>query len=131
MQATLRFFDGSSSPPPEYSPLHIESLSASADDEGENFPPKEPRYEASREIFQARTHEFPHMMRPTRTPVTARYISMGAMERYNTLKRRKFINQQRLSFPEETLLEGENVSSRKSSRKWSKTMWNRGMCYTC
>ncbi|KAF3522364.1 hypothetical protein F2Q69_00050330 [Brassica cretica] len=99
----------STAPPPESSSLHIESLSASSDDEGEHFPPKEPRYEASHEIFQARTHEFPHIMRPTRTPVTARYISMGAMERYNTLKPRKFINQQRLSFTEETLLDVKKV----------------------
>ena len=95
----------STAPPPESSSLHIESLSASSDDEGEHFPPKEPCYEASHEIFQVRTH----MMRPTRTPVTARYISMGAMERYNTLKPRKFINQQRLSFTEETLLDVKKV----------------------
>lgn len=99
----------STAPPPKSSLPHAESLSASSEDEGDNFLPKEPRYEASREIFEARAREFSHLMRPKRTPITARFISVSALERYQALKPRKFINQQRLSLTDEKLFDVKKV----------------------
>ncbi|KAF2584580.1 hypothetical protein F2Q70_00035910 [Brassica cretica] len=57
-------------PRPESSPPHVELLSASPEEEIENFLPKEPSYEASREIFQARAREFPDPLHPKRRPIT-------------------------------------------------------------
>lgn len=99
----------SAPPPPESPPPDVGSLFASSDDEDDNFLPKDPRYEASREIFQARSREFPDLLRPKRKPITARFISVAATERYKALKHRNFVTQQSISLTEERLSDVKKV----------------------
>lgn len=107
-------------PPPEPTDKEVESLSeGNSSDETpdnspdkvmeENFLPKEPRYEESREIYKARAEAYPEIMRPKNLPLTKRYITFSARERHSDLRSRKFIEQQSLSLTNEKLAEVKQV----------------------
>ncbi|XP_013608103.1 PREDICTED: uncharacterized protein LOC106314835 [Brassica oleracea var. oleracea] len=82
-------------PPPSFPPAAYTS-SSSTDDEVEAFQPKEPRYQASRAIFQARNQENPEMLRSNITPFSSRFVMSNSAERYEKLAPREFVIQQRL-----------------------------------
>ncbi|XP_013650701.1 uncharacterized protein LOC106355270 [Brassica napus] len=101
-------------PPPEDSEPEVESLSeenSSEDEEDmqEEILPKETRYENSRSAFQTLNQEKPDLLRPSKRPLSARFMTQGARERYVNLKPRQFIHQQRLSLTDKDLQDVKKV----------------------
>ncbi|KAF8084002.1 LOW QUALITY PROTEIN: hypothetical protein N665_0739s0001 [Sinapis alba] len=107
-------------PPREPSEPEIESLSEAnssnenSDDSHDTMRdvdllPKETRYETSRAAFQAMFCENPAMLRPSKRPISARFVSAAASERYQDLKHRKFVIQQSLSLVDEKLMDVRKV----------------------
>ncbi|KAF8098011.1 hypothetical protein N665_0276s0012 [Sinapis alba] len=107
-------------PPREPSEPEIESLSE-ANSSNENSDdshdimrdsdllPKETRYETSRAAFQAMFRENSAMLRPSKRPISARFVSAAPSERYQDLKHRKFVFQQSLSLVDEKLMDVKKV----------------------
>ncbi|KAF3574099.1 hypothetical protein F2Q69_00059366 [Brassica cretica] len=101
-------------PPPEDSEPEVESLSEEnsseeEEDMQEEILPKETRYVNSRTAFQGLYQEKPDLLRPSKKPLSARFITQGARERYVRLKPRKFIHQQRLSLSDKNLHDVKKV----------------------
>ncbi|KAF8116005.1 hypothetical protein N665_0024s0030 [Sinapis alba] len=71
--------------------------------------PKERRYVASRAAFQTMFRENPAMLCPSKRPISARFVSASATERYWYLKHRKFVTQQSLSLTDEKLMDVKKV----------------------
>ncbi|KAF3585855.1 hypothetical protein F2Q69_00030911 [Brassica cretica] len=67
--------------PPPSSPPAAYTSSSSTDDEVEAFQPKEPRYHASRAIFQTRNQENPEMLRSNITPFSNRFVTSNSAKR--------------------------------------------------
>lgn len=53
--------------------------------------------------------ENPGLLRPTKRPLSARFASVAATERYGNLKKRKFITHHRLSLTDENLFDVKKV----------------------
>ena len=85
------------------------AVTSSSDDEVEAFQPKEPRYQASRASFQARNQENPDLLRSHITPVSSRFVTSNAAERYEKLAPRGFVIQQRLDVNDENLSDVKRV----------------------
>ncbi|WZZ73948.1 hypothetical protein YC2023_085318 [Brassica napus] len=66
--------------PPPSSPPAAYTSSSSTNDEVEPFQPKEPRYQASRSIFQARNQENPEMLRSNITLFSSRFVTSNLAE---------------------------------------------------
>ncbi|KAF2552508.1 hypothetical protein F2Q68_00034892 [Brassica cretica] len=101
-------------PPPEDSEPEVESLSEEnsseeEEDMQEEILPKETRYENSRTAFHGLYQEKPDLLRPSKKPLSARFMTQGARERYVSLKPRKFIHQQRLSLSDKNLQDVKKV----------------------
>ncbi|XP_013601227.1 PREDICTED: uncharacterized protein LOC106308634 [Brassica oleracea var. oleracea] len=95
--------------PPPSSPPAANKSSSSTDDEVEAFQPKEPRYQASRAIFQARNQENPEMLHSNITPFSSRFVTSNSAERYEKLAPREFVIQQRLDVNDENLFDVKQV----------------------
>ncbi|KAF3592439.1 hypothetical protein DY000_02024112 [Brassica cretica] len=108
-----------SPPPPEQTEQEFESLSenSSKDNDknslGEAETPanlsKEQIYEESRSMYQTKAQFYPDLLQPKRMPLTPKFISMAATERYQGLQGRKFINQQRLDLLDEKLADVRKI----------------------
>ncbi|KAL0802654.1 hypothetical protein Bca101_057830 [Brassica carinata] len=123
-------------PPPEVSQAEAESLSdenssdhnsETSDDETEvinheeteeapeveyseiEIIPQEERYEASRATFHARAQENPAILCLSKRPVSARFLTTAAAERYQHLEHRKFLLQKILSLTDEELADVRSV----------------------
>ncbi|XP_013594597.1 PREDICTED: uncharacterized protein LOC106302684 [Brassica oleracea var. oleracea] len=77
-------------PPPEDSEPEVESLSEEnsseeEEDMHEEILPKETRYENSRTAFQGLYQEKPDLLRPSKKPLSARFLTQGARERTSTV----------------------------------------------
>ncbi|KAG5393207.1 hypothetical protein IGI04_023170, partial [Brassica rapa subsp. trilocularis] len=94
--------------------LEVESLSdgESSDDHSDEAPmaadtppnrSKEQRFEESRNLYQTKAQFYPELMRPTRMPMTERFFSIEATERFRELRGRNFIPQQSISLTDENL----------------------------
>ncbi|KAF3606001.1 hypothetical protein DY000_02049607 [Brassica cretica] len=95
--------------PPQSSPPAAYTSSSSTDDEVEAFQPKEPRYQASRAIFQAQNQENPEMLRSNITPFSSRFVTSNSAERCEKLAPREFVIQQRLDVNDENLFDVKRV----------------------
>ncbi|XP_033139810.1 uncharacterized protein LOC117131697 [Brassica rapa] len=105
---------GDTAPLPPNIALEVESLSGgeSPDDHSaeapmaEDTPPnrsKEQRFEESRSVYQTKAQFYPELMRPSRRPMTERFFSIEATERFRELRGRNFIPQQSISLTDENL----------------------------
>ena len=105
---------GDTAPPPEHIEPEGESLSdeESSDDNPGEAPvaadtpenrSKEQRYTESRNVYQTKAQFYPELMRPQRMPMTRKFFSMAATERYKDLRGRKFIPQQCISLTDDNL----------------------------
>ncbi|KAF3551212.1 hypothetical protein DY000_02010682 [Brassica cretica] len=70
---------------------------------------KEHRYEESRSVYQTKAQYYPEFLRPLRLPLTAKFISIAATERYKDLRGRKFIAQQCISLTDDSLSDVKRV----------------------
>ncbi|KAG5412387.1 hypothetical protein IGI04_008706 [Brassica rapa subsp. trilocularis] len=111
---------GDTAPLPPNIALEVESLSdgESSDDHSaeapmaEDTPPnrsKEQRFEESRSVYQTKAQFYPELMRPTRRPMTERFFSIEATERFRELRGRNFIPQQSISLTDENLSDVRNI----------------------
>ena len=105
---------GDTAPPPEHIEPEGESLSdeESSDDNPGEAPvaadtpenrSKEQRYAESQNVYQTKAQFYPDLMRPQRMPMTRKFFSMAATERYKDLRGRKFIPQQCISLTDDNL----------------------------
>lgn len=101
---------------PETESLSEENSSKEEDNQGDEdmqdeLLPKETRYESSRATFQALYQEKPELLRSSKRPLSARFITQGARERYVDLRTRQFIHQQRLSLSDKNLQDVKKVEA--------------------
>ncbi|KAF3528864.1 hypothetical protein DY000_02039216 [Brassica cretica] len=84
--------------------LHLRrsTLSRKLTDTPENRS-KEQRYVVSRNVYQTKPQFYPELMRPQRMPMTGKFFSMAATERYKDLRGRKCIPQQCISLTDDNL----------------------------
>ncbi|KAF8111837.1 hypothetical protein N665_0072s0048 [Sinapis alba] len=108
------------SPSPMSPEQDIESLSEeNSTDEDEANPideavtteniSKEQRYEESRSMYQTKAQFYLELLRSKHLPLTPKFINLAATERYQGLRPRKFINQQRISLTDENLADVKKV----------------------
>ena len=98
-------------PPPESVEPEVESFSdeESSDDHSDealptaDTPPKELRFEESRNVYQTKAQFYPELMRPKRMPMTERFFSIEATERFRELRGQNFIPQQSISLTDKNL----------------------------
>lgn len=79
------------------------------EEQRDEFLPKGPRYEESRQQFQILIQSNPALLRPSRAPINSRFATVEATERYRNLKNRKFLVQYRLPVDEENLQDVKKV----------------------
>ncbi|KAF8050410.1 hypothetical protein N665_1976s0006 [Sinapis alba] len=60
-------------------------------------------------MYQTKAQFYPELLRPNHLPLTPKFINLAATERYQVLRRRKFINQQRISLTDENLADVRKV----------------------
>ncbi|XP_056850286.1 uncharacterized protein LOC130499861 [Raphanus sativus] len=70
---------------------------------------KEARYHENRLMYRTKLDLYPELMQPHKTPLTPRFISMAATERFQGLKDRKFIDQHRISLTDENLADVRSI----------------------
>ena len=111
---------GATPPPPEHTEPEIESLSdeESSDDNPDNplveaetpeNRSKEQRYEESQSVYQTKAQYYPELLRPQRMPMSSKFFSMMATERYKDLRGRKFIPQQCISLTDDNFSDVRRV----------------------
>ncbi|KAF8112065.1 hypothetical protein N665_0068s0032 [Sinapis alba] len=108
-------------PPPPMSPEQdIESLSEENSFDADEVNPideaatptnisKEQPYEESRSMYHTKAQFYPELLRPKHMPLIPKFINLAATERYQGLRRRKFINQQRISLTDENLADVRKI----------------------
>ncbi|KAF3598069.1 hypothetical protein DY000_02023848 [Brassica cretica] len=111
---------GDTAPPPEHIEPEAESLSdeESSDDNPDEAPvaadtpenrSKEQRYAENQNVYQNKPQFYPELMRPQRMPMTGKFFSMAATERYKDLRGRKFIPQQCISLTDDNLSDVKRI----------------------
>ncbi|KAF3502795.1 hypothetical protein F2Q69_00041660 [Brassica cretica] len=105
---------GDTAPPLKHIEPEAESLpdEESSDDNPDEAPiaadtpencSKEQRYAESRNVYQTKAQFYQELMRPQRMPMTRKFFSMVATERYKDLRGRKFIPNQCISLTDDNL----------------------------
>lgn len=70
---------------------------------------KEQRYEESRSMYRTKAIFYPELLQPKHRPLSPKFITMAATERYQSLRHKKFINQQRRSLTDENLADVRKI----------------------